>query len=95
MRSRIIGVRFQLFELRLGGVGRDWYLDFLLGLRVEAGVCARRRSNFLLLRQEKVTKEKATLLFASLRCAAGNLRCSVMAGSRSNSRLRRSNNREP
>ena len=47
MRSRIIGVRFRLFELRLGGVGRDWYLDFLLGLRVEAGVCARRRSNFL------------------------------------------------
>jgi len=28
--------------------------------RAEAGVCARRRSNFLLRRQEKVTKEKAT-----------------------------------
>ncbi len=40
-------------------------------------MCARRRSNFLLSRQEKVTKEKATLLCASLRCAAGNLRCSV------------------
>ena len=39
-------------------------------------MCARRRSNFLLSRQEKVTKEKATLLSASLRFAAGNLRCS-------------------
>ena len=58
-------------------------------------MCARRRSIFLLLRQENVTKEKATLLFASLRFAAGNLRCSELAGSRSNSRLRRSNNREP
>ena len=33
--------------------------------RSGAGVCARRRSNFLLSRQEKVTKEKATLLRAS------------------------------
>ena len=47
------------------------------GLRAGAGVCARRRSNFLLSRQEKVTKEKATLLCVSLRCATGNLRCSV------------------
>jgi hypothetical protein len=31
-------------------------------------------SNFLLLRQEKVTKEKATPLSATLRCATGNLR---------------------
>ena len=44
--------------------------------RSGAGVCARRRSNFLLSRQEKVTKEKATLLCVSLRCATGNLRCS-------------------
>ncbi|PIF90024.1 hypothetical protein CLU86_0903 [Acidovorax sp. 62] len=37
-----------------------------------AGKCARRRSNFLLLRQKKVTKEKATPLSASpaLRCGA-------------------------
>ena len=48
----------------------------VLVLRAEAGVCARRRSNFLLSRQEKVTKEKATLLCVSLRCATGNLRCS-------------------
>ena len=51
--------------------------DCAPALRAGAGVCARRRSNFLLSRQEKVTKEKATLLCASLRCAAGNLRCSV------------------
>ena len=48
-------------------------------------MCARRRSNFLLLRQKKVTKEKATPLSASLRFASGNLRCSRPAGSRSNS----------
>ena len=41
-----------------------------------AGMCARRRSHFLLFRQKKVTKEKATPLAASLRFAAGNLRCS-------------------
>ena len=50
-----------------------------------AGECARRRSNFLLLRQKKVSKEKATPLSASLRFASGNLRCSRPAGSRSNS----------
>ena len=55
-----------------------------------AGRCARRRSNFLLLRHrmagpKKVTKEKATPLSASLRFASGNLRCSRPAGSRSNS----------
>jgi hypothetical protein len=51
-------------------------------------VCARRRSNFLLLRQKKVTKEKATLHAASPHALAGvqgNLRCSRPAGSRSNS----------
>ena len=42
-----------------------------------AGMCARRRSHFLLFRQKKVTKEKATPLAASLRFAAGNLRCSL------------------
>ena len=40
-------------------------------------MCARRRTHFLLLRQKKVSKEKATLLCVSLRCATGNLRCSV------------------
>ena len=33
--------------------------------RPHAGMCARRRSNFLLRRQEKVTKEKATPLSVS------------------------------
>ena len=50
-------------------------LFFLMSL---AGVCARRRTHFLLLRQKKVSKEKATLLSVSLRFAAGNLRCSRM-----------------
>ena len=38
---------------------------------------ARHASNFLSLRRKKVTKERATLLRASLRFATGNLRCSV------------------
>ena len=44
-------------------------------------MCARRRSNFLLSRQEKVTKEKATPLPVSpiaLSGAGGSLRCSVL-----------------
>ena len=42
---------------------------------------ARRRLTCLLLRQKKVSKEKATLLSATLRCATGTLRCSLQAGS--------------
>ena len=38
-------------------------------------------THFLLLRQNKVSKEKATLLSASLRCATGSLRYSLQAGS--------------
>ena len=41
-----------------------------------------RATYFLLLRQKNVSKEKATLLSATLRCATGNLRCSRFAGSR-------------
>ena len=37
---------------------------------------ARQASNFLSRRRKKVTKERAALLRASLRCATGNLRCS-------------------
>ena len=37
-------------------------------------MCARRRTYFLLLRQKKVGKEKATLLAATLRFATGDLR---------------------
>ena len=58
-----------------------------------AALSPRRATDFLLLRQKKVGKEKATLLSASLRCATGNLRCSVQPGSSSNSL--RSNNRSP
>jgi len=62
-------------------------------MRPDAALSPRRATHFLLLRQEKVSKEKATLVFASLRFAAGNLRCSVQTGSRSNSL--RSDNRGP
>ena len=42
-------------------------------------------SNFLLLRQKKVTKEKATRLSRSLRFATGNLRCPGKTGVGANS----------
>ncbi|MDP9989561.1 hypothetical protein J2W29_000001, partial [Variovorax boronicumulans] len=45
-------------------------------------VSPRQATYFLLLRQKNVSKEKATLLSATLRFAAGNLRCSRFAGSR-------------
>jgi len=56
---------------------------FVLCAWVEAGAGAssRQPSHFLLLRQKKVTKEKATPLAATLRFATGNLRCSLFAGS--------------
>ena len=73
------------FSISAGGT-----FGFMPLPRAGAGGCARRRSNFLLLRHrmagpKKVTKEKATPLSASLRFASGNLRCSRPAGSRSNS----------
>jgi len=83
MYSRIIGVRVRLVGLRWGGarqgLGLKPHSSFLLALRAGAGVCARRRSNFLSLRRKKVTKERATLLSVmeywgqtpiSLRCFA-------------------------
>uniref|UniRef100_C5CX43 Uncharacterized protein n=1 Tax=Variovorax paradoxus (strain S110) TaxID=543728 RepID=C5CX43_VARPS len=45
-------------------------------------VSPRRATYFSLLRQRNVGKRKATLLSASLRFAAGNLRCSITAGVR-------------
>ena len=59
----------------------------------DAALSPRRATHFSLLRQRKVSKKKATLLSASLRFAAGNLRCSVQSGSRANSL--RSNKHEP
>ncbi|TWD87285.1 hypothetical protein FB547_103267 [Variovorax beijingensis] len=57
-------------------------MSFLLPFVVGGRVSPRRATHFLLLRQKKVSKEKATLLSASLRFATGNLRCSRFAGSR-------------
>ena len=45
-------------------------------------VSPRQATHFLLLRQKKVSKEKATPLSASLRFATGNLRCSTPEGVR-------------
>ena len=50
-------------------------------LEAGAGNSPRQASHFLLSRQKKVTKEKATPLRATLRFATGNLRCSLFAGS--------------
>ena len=54
-------------------------------LRFGAALSPRRATYLFLLRQNKVSQKKATLLSASLRCAAGSLRCSVQPGSSSNS----------
>ena len=48
--------------------------------RAVAGECARRRSNFLLLRQKKVTKEKATPSLRPLRGAKGQTCGGAVAG---------------
>jgi len=52
------------------------FCDAVARLIVEAA-CRAVATNFLLLRQKKVSKEKATLLPVSLRGAKGNLRCSI------------------
>ena len=56
-------------DLKLVKLGSD--TNFLFGLRSEAGVCARRRSNFLSRRRKKVTKERATLLSVTPTLRAG------------------------
>ncbi|GER18916.1 hypothetical protein VCH24_39440 [Variovorax boronicumulans] len=82
-----------------GGVVLESVIDWLLCFGLRWGVASRGRVSprqatyFSLLRQRNVGKRKATLLSASLRFAAGNLRCSRFAGSRPNSL--RSNKGEP
>jgi hypothetical protein len=53
-----------------------WVVPTAFAQGPEAGMCARQRSHFLLSRQEKVTKEKATPVPPTPRCARGKLRCS-------------------
>ena len=60
----------------------------------DAALSPRRATHLFLLRQNKVSQKKATLLSASRRCATGNLRCSLQVGSRSNS-ASASDNRGP
>jgi hypothetical protein len=60
----------------------------------DAALSPRRATHLFLLRQNKVSQKKATLVPASLRFAAGNLRCSAQPGSRSNS-ASASDNRGP
>ncbi|PNG47357.1 hypothetical protein WDL1CHR_05682 [Variovorax sp. WDL1] len=62
-----------------GAPGARWGRYALL--EAGAGASSRQPSHFLLSRQKKVTKEKATPLRASLRFATGNLRCSLFTGS--------------
>ena len=57
----------------------------VMGCGGGAGMCARLRTHFLLRRQKKVSKEKATPLSATRSKASGNLRCGLEAGNRSNS----------
>jgi len=62
--------------------GSAFWFDAAFLLRPLAGNSPRRATYFLLLRQKKVGKEKATPLSVSLRFATGNLRCSATAGVR-------------
>ncbi len=55
-------------------------LGGVLVLRAEAGLSPRRASNFLLLRQKKVTKEKATPSLRPLRFATGQTCVGAVAG---------------
>jgi hypothetical protein len=57
-------------------------LNFSSCFTFRGRVSPRRATYFSLLRQRKVGKRKATLLFASLRFASGNLRCSTPEGVR-------------
>ena len=57
-------------------------MNSLLPFTFRGRVSPRQATYFLLLRQKNVSKEKATLPSATLRFAAGNLRCSRFAGSR-------------
>jgi len=59
--------------------------SFRVGLVCPQAGGSPAATHFLLFRQKKVSKEKATPLSASLRFAAGNLRCSVQPGPGSNS----------
>ena len=68
------------FPISVGGT-----LGFMPLHGAGAGECARRRSNFLLLRQKKVTKEKATPLSAS-----PALRYGATCGARGQGALRNS-----
>ena len=54
-------------------------------MRPDAALSPRRATYFSLLRQRNLRKRKATLVPASLRFATGNLRCSVLPGSCTNS----------
>jgi hypothetical protein len=60
----------------------------------EAALSPRQATHFLLLRQKKVSQEKASLVPASVRFAAGTLRYTAQPGSRSNSAIA-SDNRGP
>ncbi len=77
-----------LIDSDSGGSTSAWpRVDLGLGLRF-LGLLAGgspAASNFLLLRQKKVTKEKATRLSGSLRFASGNLRCPQKTGVGANS----------
>ena len=67
-----------MIDFLLGVLFMDWLQSLL---RAEAGVCARRRTYLLLLRQKKVGQEKTTPLPVSpiaLSGAGGSLRCSVL-----------------
>ncbi len=72
-----------LFTVRVALV--EAFLDSAARGLPTSRVSPRRATYFSLLRQRNLRKRKATRLSVSLCFAAGNLRCSAKAGSRSNS----------
>ena len=68
---------------RVGVSGSIEALHFLV--RPDAALSPRRATHFLLLRQEKVSKEKASRSHGPSASLRGSLRCSRQAGSSSNS----------
>jgi len=67
------------------GVILTWWFASTLFSLPAGRVSPRRATYFSLLRQRNLRKRKATRWSGSFRFAPGNLRCSVKAGSRSNS----------
>ena len=76
MREVALAVAPEVIASGAFGMGAEELIACVFGDALLAGNSPRRATYFSLSRQRKVGKRKATPLAATLRCAAGNLRCS-------------------